>query len=98
MLATMQADGTLEMKWCKCFLCTELFALSIDGTEACSTTKSGNLRHLASDAALAPLDPSIYAPESLLIADAELLDAIHVMRLNSTRRHCDVSQMGLVPQ
>jgi hypothetical protein len=36
MLATMQADGTLEMKWCKCFLCTELFALSIDGTEACA--------------------------------------------------------------
>ena len=77
MLASKQADGTLERKWCKCPLCPKLFAVSIDGTTACSTTKSGNLRHLYTDEALAPLDPNQYPSDSLLTSDAQLHDAIH---------------------
>jgi hypothetical protein len=77
MLASKQADGTLEMKWCNCPLCPDLFAVSIDGTAACSTMKSGNLRHLDTDDALASVDPNQYTSDSLLTSDAELLAAIH---------------------
>jgi hypothetical protein len=77
MLASKQADGTLEMKWCNCPLCPDLFAVSIDGTAACSTMKSGNLRHLDTDDALASVDPNQYTSDSLLTSDAQLLAAIH---------------------
>ena len=38
--------------------------------------KSGNLRHLDTDDALASLDPSHYTSDSLLTSDAQLLHAI----------------------